>query len=252
MKLNTRWIVVMLAGLLLAACGQAPAAKTTKPEPAHVEAIAGTDLSRVVLVPEAAKRLGIQTAAVGEEQVTRKRTVGGEIMTPTQAGGTTRVTSSSADLWLRVPILAGDLNEIDRSQSATVLPLNQANGAAGVSAQPASPPKTDDSTAANALYYVVKGSDHSLRPGQRVQVELTLAGGAKQRMVIPYGAVIYDVHGETWVYTNPEPLSFVRERIVVDYIDGDRVVLSEGPATGTQIAAVGAAELYGIEFGVGH
>jgi hypothetical protein len=70
-------------------------------------------------------------------------------------------------------------------------------------------------------------------------------------MVIPYAAVIYDLHGETWTYTSPEPLTFVRQAITVDYIEGDMAVLSDGPAAGTQVATVGVAELYGADTGVG-
>src|SRR5947208_8780531 len=42
-----------------------------------------------------------------------------------------------------------------------------------------------------------------------------------RRKVIPYAAVLYDTEGATWTYTNPEPLVFVRNRIEVEYIDGD-------------------------------
>lgn len=72
-----------------------------------------------------------------------------------------------------------------------------------------------------------------------------------QRKVVPYSAVIYDLHGETWVYTNPQPLTYVRDSISVDYIDGDLAVLSKGPPSGTVVVTVGAPELYGTEFGVG-
>lgn len=72
-----------------------------------------------------------------------------------------------------------------------------------------------------------------------------------QRLVVPYAAVIYDLHGETWAYTSPEPLTFVRQPIVVDYIEGDVVVLVDGPPVGTQVATVGVAELYGADTGVG-
>jgi hypothetical protein len=72
------------------------------------------------------------------------------------------------------------------------------------------------------------------------------------RKVVPYAAVLYDPHGEAWVYTNPEPLTFVRAHISVDSIDGDRAVLSEGgPADGTAVVTVGVPELYGTELGVG-
>jgi hypothetical protein len=72
-----------------------------------------------------------------------------------------------------------------------------------------------------------------------------------QRKVIPYAAVIYDLKGATWAYTNPAPLTFVREAITVDYIEGDKVVLVDGPPAGTAIVTVGVAELYGTDTGIG-
>jgi hypothetical protein len=68
------------------------------------------------------------------------------------------------------------------------------------------------------------------------------------RKVVPYGAVLYDADNKTWVYTNPEPFVYVRHRITVDHIDRNDAVLTEGPNSGTAVVAVGAAELYGIEF----
>ena len=82
-------------------------------------------------------------------------------------------------------------------------------------------------------------------------VQEMVVGGARHK-VVPYAAVLYDPRGETWVYTNPEPLVFVRHRIHVDYIRGDRAVLSQGPSAGTAVVTVGAAELFGAEFEIGH
>jgi hypothetical protein len=73
----------------------------------------------------------------------------------------------------------------------------------------------------------------------------------KLRKVVPYTAVFYDLNGNTWVYTNPEPLAFVRSSIGVDYIESNLAVLSEGPPSGTKVVTVGSPELYGTEFGVG-
>jgi hypothetical protein len=73
----------------------------------------------------------------------------------------------------------------------------------------------------------------------------------EQRMVVPYGALIYDVKGDTFVFASPEPLTFIREAITVDFIEGDKVVLTKGPAIGTEVASVAVAELYGIDTGVG-
>jgi hypothetical protein len=71
-----------------------------------------------------------------------------------------------------------------------------------------------------------------------------------ERKVVPYASVIYDLSGATWVYTNPAPLAFVRESITIDFIEGDRAVLVNGPSSGTEVVTVGVAELYGAETGV--
>jgi hypothetical protein len=70
--------------------------------------------------------------------------------------------------------------------------------------------------------------------------------------VVPYGAVLYDATGATWVYAALKPLAYQREPITVHDIDGDRALLTDGPAVGTAVVSVGAAELYGTELGVGH
>ena len=71
---------------------------------------------------------------------------------------------------------------------------------------------------------------------------------AQLRKIIPYSAVLYDVDGAAFVYTSPEPLTFVRAAITVDYIEGDQAVLLDGPPSGTAVVTVGSAELFGTEF----
>jgi len=72
------------------------------------------------------------------------------------------------------------------------------------------------------------------------------------RKVVPYGSILYDPTGRTWVYTSPDSLVFVRREIVVDYIEGDLAVLSDGPPAGTRVVTFGATELHGAEFEIGH
>lgn len=91
---------------------------------------------------------------------------------------------------------------------------------------------------------------------QTVQVREEIVEGAEgaeaaPRMLIPYASVLYDPSGRTWVYTNPEPLVYIREPIAIDYIEGDLAVLLAGPLPGTAVVTSGAAELYGTEFGTG-
>jgi hypothetical protein len=75
--------------------------------------------------------------------------------------------------------------------------------------------------------------------------------GGMPRTVIPAAAVLYGTNGETWTYTSPEPLVFVRQTISVERIDGDLAILSDGPPTGTAVAVVGVPELFGAETGWG-
>lgn len=77
------------------------------------------------------------------------------------------------------------------------------------------------------------------------------AEGEPERPTVPYGAVLYDAKGTTFVYTNTAPLTFVRHVIVVDVIQGDTAMLNSGPPTGTPVVTVGGVELLGVEFGVG-
>jgi hypothetical protein len=76
-------------------------------------------------------------------------------------------------------------------------------------------------------------------------------GPAAMRKTIPYAAVLYDEHGDTWAYTSPAPLTFIRKRIDIDFVTGDLAVLLKGPPTGTRVVTVGAPELLGAELGVG-
>ena len=68
---------------------------------------------------------------------------------------------------------------------------------------------------------------------------------------VPYASVLYDATGETYAYANPEPLVFNRVKLVVDTVQGDLAVLSDGPAAGTKVVTAGATELFGAEFEVG-
>ena len=83
---------------------------------------------------------------------------------------------------------------------------------------------------------------------QTVPVEIREMDSA--HLAVPYAAVMYGLEGDTWVYTNPEPLVYIRQVIVIDYIDGDWVALVEGPEVDTPVVTVGASLLYGAEVGV--
>jgi hypothetical protein len=93
----------------------------------------------------------------------------------------------------------------------------------------------------------------SPKAAQRLDIRTgTVEIDANGMLVAPYAALLYDVNADTWVYTNPESLVYVRQRVIVDSIHGETVTLKQGPPAGTPVVVVGAAELFGAEKGVGH
>ena len=69
---------------------------------------------------------------------------------------------------------------------------------------------------------------------------------------IPYSALLYDAAGgQPYVFVNTEGLSFHREDVTVDTIDGDVVNLSDGPEDGTEVVTVGVPQVHGAELEYG-
>ena len=68
-----------------------------------------------------------------------------------------------------------------------------------------------------------------------------------RREVVPDAAVIYDPAGNTFTYSSPKPLTYVRHDITVDHINGTKAILKKGPPAGTAVVTVGSAELSGLE-----
>jgi ABC-type oligopeptide transport system substrate-binding subunit len=98
----------------------------------------------------------------------------------------------------------------------------------------------------------VKGNDDIQRVvfTEEGAKRVDLQTASVRRNLVPYAALIYDPEGKTYVYTSPKPLEYLREEVEVDRIEGDRVLLSRGPPSGTKVVTVGVAEVYGTELEV--
>jgi multidrug efflux pump subunit AcrA (membrane-fusion protein) len=68
---------------------------------------------------------------------------------------------------------------------------------------------------------------------------------------VPESAILYDPDGQTFVFTNPKDSVFVRAEVTVVEIADGQASLSAGPPAGTAVVTVGAAELFGVETGLG-
>lgn len=121
-KSNTRYIFIVSV-LIIAALGiwswQSPrgaeADTATADEPAHVELIEGTELSRVVLTQKAAERLDIQTADARDEQIggTARRVIPYSAVLYDENGNAWTYTSPEALVYVRQAVtierIEGDL-----------------------------------------------------------------------------------------------------------------------------------------------
>ena len=85
---------------------------------------------------------------------------------------------------------------------------------------------------------------------RRVDLTMSTVAGRKGALVVEYAALIYDKQGKTWVYTAPEPLTYMRTKVAVAEIDGNRVTLSDGPPPGTKVVTQGVTQVYGAELGM--
>lgn len=110
------------------------------------------------------------------------------------------------------------------------------------------PPAKIDTIAGSAVKRVTLTEAAARRLGiETARVAPGTGGGT----AMPYAAVLYDLAGDTWAFTSPSRLVYVRARIAVDRIAGQTAFLASGPPAGTAVVTVGAAELLGAEIGVG-
>lgn len=81
-----------------------------------------------------------------------------------------------------------------------------------------------------------------------VPLQIIFKPDTPQKVSIPYSAIIYGLHGETWVYIGIKSLVFVRMPVVIDHIEGNFAILASAPVGNYNIVSVGATELYGSEY----
>jgi hypothetical protein len=91
----------------------------------------------------------------------------------------------------------------------------------------------------------VKLSDET---AARIDLRTVQVRGNGKQKLIPHTALIYNPFGQVFVYTKPEPRTYVRAPVSVSRAVGNEVVLSKGPPIGTLIVTVGSAELLATEY----
>ena len=242
--MNKVWTVAILPALLGVSCGGpatvAPGADKAKP--VTLETVAGTTVKRVTLSAKAAERLDVKMGAISEETVVPMQLVGGIVVDASAGGG-------SSGLWVRLALSPPEWERLAKDKPVRILPLQtRPDLPKGLVARPAGePPVESVKSGMLAVFYVLPSSATGLAQGDRVRVELPLAGGTAPQKVVPYASVYYDAKGDAWVYVNTAPLTFIRQRVTVERVADERALLSDGPAAGTRVVTVGVSLLYGAE-----
>ncbi len=157
----------------------------------------------------------------------------------------------TTERWVRASVPVGDLDELELTASADVGPLAARPGAAVQAARPVPTARSANPDAGTVdLIYAIEGDGGAFRPGERVGVTLPLREDG-EAIVVPWAAVLHDVHGGEWVYEQLAPQRFARRRVQVRFVADGLAALASGPAAGRPVVVDGAAELFGTEFGVG-
>ncbi len=152
-------------------------------------------------------------------------------------------------VWLRVPLPVGDLDSIERNEPARVGKLSSTPGDKLTFVKPVlAPPSGSLLNSTVDIYYELPNTNGLLIPGQRLGVTVPLTG-AKKSLTLPWSAVVFDVHGGTWVYEKIGSQRYIRRRVAVQYTIGADAVLLNGPSAGTTIVTKGVQQLFGVETG---
>ncbi len=155
-------------------------------------------------------------------------------------------------LWVRVSVYVGDIQHLSLDESAHARRLGKSSSSEFALAPVLAPPTATSTTATVDLYYELDNAKREFQAGERLIVSIP-AKGETEALVIPRMAVLYDIHGDSWVYVAESEGTYVRKRIAIAHSVGQSVQVSSGIVEGDPVVTTGAAELFGIEFGAsGH
>lgn len=183
------------------------------------------------------------TLALAEAAMSTARTQRDLLGAPVgQSGGTKRA-------WVRVAVYSGESALLDTHAAANISALGSPD--TSQSANPVAGPPTANALTNTVDWYYGLPADSKLRSGERVAVEIPTLDGKIESLVVPFNAVLHDIHGGQWVYEQTTAHTYRRRRIQVARLAGNNAVLSSGPPAGAKIVTDGSAELFGTEFMTG-
>jgi RND family efflux transporter MFP subunit len=184
--------------------------------------------------------------------VTAVRVTPGQVVA---AGAPLFEVADPSKFWVRAIAGASDAAAIASSRPATILRLGElakrdAADRAGFAAEPTGAPPigTPLTSSIDLTYKLTNPAAASLIPGERIAVVVPLRD-EEQSLVVPWSAVVFDIHGGSWVYEVVGARQFARRRVEVRNVDRGEAILRGGPGQGTEILTQGAVQVFGREMG---
>jgi hypothetical protein len=106
MRSTSGWVAagLLVAGLVLSGCSETAEAETELPQPAKVEAIPGSKLSRLTLEEKAIERVGIKTAPARDLGASGRKVVAYSAVIYDAAGATWVYTNPEPRVYIRQSI----------------------------------------------------------------------------------------------------------------------------------------------------
>ncbi|MBS1831487.1 MAG: efflux RND transporter periplasmic adaptor subunit, partial [Acidobacteria bacterium] len=130
-------------------------------------------------------------------------------------------------VWLRVPVFVGQLKDMQR---ASIIDIRDVDGEGRnfrgrlVDA----PPTADPLAATSDTYYEIDNPGHLLRPGQRMSASLPTKDMIPNALSVPVSAILYDVHGDSWVYIAEGNRKYRRQRVAILRGAGSSTLIARG------------------------
>lgn len=151
--------------------------------------------------------------------------------------------------WVRVSIYSGESARLNPEAEASIETL--AKEVVAPKAKPVAGPPTADALTNSVDWYYELPGETKLRAGERVAVSIPAKDGEVERLVVPFHAVLHDIHGGQWIYEQTGEHTYTRRRVQVARLSGELAVLTTGPPEGSRVVTDGATELFGTEFMTG-
>jgi len=137
-----------------------------------------------------------------------------------------------------VPVYSSDLASTSLQSAIRV---RDASGAGPVrqAVRVSGPPTADPLAGTTDLYFEIANPNGQLKPGQRLVVILPSRSGTRASLSVPAAAVLYDMHGGTWVYVNEQPHIYRRQRVELIEMQAGTAFLSRGLQSGEKVVTEG-------------